>query len=104
MDNSIINLIEETEKLLDAKQGKYKGVAGMEDYVKFLYDTRVELLTRGLVEDVTEDWLKAIQTDINFKERASLGKAGLLPPDEQEAWNKMREFFSGPCDLPPEVK
>ena len=104
MDNSIIESIEKTEKLLDSKCAQYKGVAGMEEYVRFLDDTRVNLLAEGLLETVTEDWLKSVHTDIEFKERHYLGKAHLLPPEDQKAWDERREFFLGPCDLPPEVK
>jgi len=104
MDYNIIEEIEKTEKLLDGKCAQYKGVAGMEEYIKFLEETRLNLLVNGLMETVTEDYLKSIHTDIEFEERSALGHAGLLPPEEQEAWDKLRAFLLGPCDLPPEVQ
>ncbi len=91
-------------KLLEEKKAEYKDTKEMEELVKFIDYARLEIWIRLQTDELEEDWLEAVGQDVRRLERYCKGKAGLLPPKEQEAFDSFRKFMLGPCDLPPYVK
>jgi len=91
-------------KLMDEKKEEFKDAKEMKELIDYIDRTRVDVVLRFHADDLDEGWLKAVEGDISRLERSCKGRAGLLPPKDQEAYDNFRKFFLGPCDLPPEVQ
>ena len=103
MDKKTETELEGLYGYIEEKQEEYKDVKGMEGFLTFLMETKTNVWLRAQCDEVYVDWLKAVRTDIKRMERWNKAEAGLLPPEEAEARQRLRDFLNSPCDLPPEV-
>lgn len=95
--------LENTAKVINEKYDLFKGVKGMEPFMEFLEECKVDIWIRQLDRSLDADHLKALCADISWKERKYKADAGLLSPEEAAARKRLFDFFNSPCDLPPEV-
>ena len=82
--------MDELLKEIDSKIEEYKDTKGMEEYVSYLKEIKGDL--------------KALRSDLKQKEYSAKARAGILPPEQQEAYNKRLAFFNSKPDLPDYVK
>lgn len=96
--------LDKTEAVIAEKIEEFKEVKGMEEFVAFLTESKINIALRLLGGELDEGWLNAVCLDIRWKERHYKAEAGLLTPEEAAARKQIRDFFNSPCDLPPEAK
>lgn len=104
MDYETVKALDEMSAFIDEKRKAYKDVKGMESFIDYLEESNVNIALRVVLGDVDADWLKAVKSDITRTERNCKYTAGLLTPEEAEAYKKRRDFFLGKPDLPEWVK
>jgi len=95
--------LDKAEAAIAEKYEEFKEVKGMEEFVAFLIESKINIQLRLLGGELDEGWLNAVCLDIRWKERHYKAEAGLLSPEEMEARKRLRDFLNLPCDLPPEV-
>ena len=96
--------MDEIKQLIADKREEYKDAEEMKDLFEYLDETEPEIDFRYQTGELDEDWLKAVEQDVKRLERYCKGMAGLLPPNEQEAFVNFRKFFLGPSGLPDYLK
>lgn len=104
MNNKTKKELINTLKLINDKQTEYKDVKGMEGFITKLAEIRANICLRQAGDELYEEWLVAVCSDIRRYEHQYKYEAGLLSPEETAAVKQFRDFMLGPCDLPEWVK
>lgn len=104
MDYETVKALDEMSAFITEKRKEYKDVKGMESFINYLEESNVNIALRVVIGDVDVGWLNSVKSDITRTERACKYIAGLLTPEEAEAYKKRRDFFLGKPDLPDWVK